>query len=184
MLKCTLLGFAQVCTKWDMYGSSGYRRQPRCIVQSFVKRSAGFVSPAEGKCVVKSERVWKLVVHHHNVRGTSCCADGSPMNTTRLPMRSCNYSRDDALLLINHYRLQAEDLFMQVKATRGDVIWSTKDGFRDMKHFQLCDAIQNDVVDMALARRQNLQNGTCRTSEPLTREYGYLRLMDNLKNSE
>ena len=66
---------AQVCVPWQMFGSSGYQRQPLCVVQSFVRRSAR--QHAMTKCAVKASHLRNLVIHRHHAHGACICPDGS-----------------------------------------------------------------------------------------------------------
>jgi hypothetical protein len=162
---------AQVCVHWHTFGSSGYRKQPACVLQSFTKKSA---TPEKmTKCVVKSQRVVKLLLHHHVAKGVSVCADGSPELSEKVGIADCRSARGQELLRLNHYPLQAEDYFMEVKATRGDATSANLDNERTAEYFAKYDEVYNKVEDFELAGLQQQQNVSCSSGGPLTAPRGY-----------
>jgi len=144
---------------WLVFGSNGYKMQPKSIIQSFTRRAQEnpnkYIKLIEHYKVLKwSKRtngdwqksivntrylVEQVDVHESDVEGLI-----DNLSVKRYP--------DDPPLIINHYIVQSEEFYTKVKATRGDVNnWVPADG-RDKEFFEMCDI--NDEEDTRL-RDQN-----------------------------
>jgi hypothetical protein len=149
-----------ICIPWNMYGTSGFLKQPPCIVPFFLKRTphrGKFVS-LPVKCAVRVSNATELGVHFH--RTTNGQRDYVPKMpflksvyfATRgsIAFRLPKYNmREDNMhmwpLRINHYQMQSVEHYKRKR---------TKDSHRYLTDIEYWD--RNDsVVDDTLARKMH-----------------------------
>jgi hypothetical protein len=160
-----------ICIPWNMYGTSGFLKQPPCIVPFFLKRAphrGGFVS-LPVKCAVRVSGASELGVHfHRTTHGQSNYVPKTPFFKSvylatrgnmafRLPkynMREENLHRWP--LRVNHYQMQSVEHYKRKR---------TKDSNRYITDIQYWD--RNDsVVDDTLAQKMHWRRGNVPTCGP------------------
>ena len=121
----------QVRVYWSMFGSSGHIEQPKSIRESFTWRSSKnwWLTKALVRCNVITE----LGVHEHTITGNTLIAEFG------------------GKLQLNHYAVQSREFFERVKMSRGDVLESSLDTFRNWDYFKSYDF--KDVEDFTLRDR-------------------------------
>ena len=124
---------SQLKIDWLHFGSNGHLHQPYSVVTGFTKRAQyGKAYEFNGyKNICRASALVSFGIHLHTVTGTT--VDVNPL-----------------ALVINHYNIQSHDLYMKVKATRGDINnWYDHENLiRDNERFKLYDV--NDVEDLRL----------------------------------
>jgi hypothetical protein len=145
----------RVWIPWKLFGSSGLKEQPESIVQGFTKRAARASLPYEkvktgyvphlgvGKSVNRTKGLQWLSPHEagHEPRSILFTGDGVPAHMCRDP--------NAGKLRLNHYMLQSEAYYNDVKCARGGGE-SGKVGKYTMAYFHEADEVMNEVEDMEL----------------------------------
>ena len=129
---------SQVLVDWVHFGSSGHVAQPPSIVAGFTRRAFLTTRTSEYysyKSIVRPSALLMFDVHRHAVSGGTACLSWSAMGA-------------DARFLLNHYSIQSEDYWRDVKMTRGDVNRWHPTAARDMAWFRAYD--RNEEDDVAL----------------------------------
>jgi hypothetical protein len=120
---------SQFCIPYNMYGTSGYLKQPACIVPNFVNRDAERMK-SHGKCVVRLANLSWLSVHYHEVSGSTNAPElpGSPWKKyfARMGGRAIRmkyYHANEGNwhewpLRLNHYQMQSLQHFRIVRNNR------------------------------------------------------------------
>lgn len=128
----------QVLVDWVHFGSNGHVAQPPSIVAGFTRRAALTTNTPDYysyKAIVRTRALIAFDVHRHAVQGDTACLSWSALG-------------DGARFLINHYSIQSEAYWRDVKMTRGDVNrWHPTEA-RDMAWFRAYD--RNEEDDLAL----------------------------------
>lgn len=141
---------SQVLVDWVHFGSNGHVAQPPSIVGGFTRRARLTTRTDQYysyKAIVRSRALVAMGIHRHDVTGATACLSWSAMGADEAAGAR---TRDgEALLfLINHYSVQSEAYWRDVKMTRGDADrWHTPTA-RDMAWFRAYD--RNEADDFAL----------------------------------
>jgi hypothetical protein len=143
---------------WVWFGSNGFIKQPKSIIQSFVRRAqydaTKYPALVEHYGVLSRNEDWQK-----NIINTASRVDNVDVHLVVAEGISASLSwsafPDNPPLLLNHYSTQSRDFFLLNKGTRGDVNnWISVDE-RNMQWFNVCDI--NDVLDTRL-KDQNLKH--------------------------
>jgi hypothetical protein len=137
--------YSSITVEWVNFGSNGRISQPLSIVEGFTMRSE---IPNKDhysfKSILKSDEVIGFGVHESFTKN---------INNINL-----SYSTGINELLINHYRLQSKEFWMNVKSKRGDCDnWYDHIGLkRDEEHFVQWD-LHSNKVECTVLLKQNLE---------------------------
>lgn len=130
--------YGQIIVDWVPFGSNGHVKQPDSIVKGFTM-TKNLNSFTQTKYIVNSSfPCFDLGVHMPSVNGPSI----------ELSWRS---NRFDPVFLINHYSIQSEEFWMNIKMTRGDADCHLKTDDRNMLLFKTLDI--NDIEDTKLLKQ-------------------------------
>ena len=132
---------------WTMFGSSGWKRQPNSIIHNFVWRQDRTAVQSgrfdAHKSATRTECLSQLGVHESVLRDAL-----TPGRILKLDRRD-----ENAPLQINHYAVQSQEYFENVKMRRGDVHTNISDNVRDWTYFEEYDV--NYVQDRELSNKTN-----------------------------
>lgn len=155
---------------WKNYGSSGHKSQPLSVRSNFLHRvnyALGKTSRGmEGgticcKYIARLARVRTLCLHRAELFwGENLLANGQPVIPKDFQTISEEVLKSSSLHL-NHYFLQSEEYFYNVKTRRGDAVSPTGDNLRTKEFFSEFDF--NDIRDDELA--QMIKGATTSQSE-------------------
>lgn len=107
------------------------------------------------KCFVRAKAVKSLGVHRHLLLPgwkTECADRSKPTTPFQCVGATKNLAR--AKWRLNHYAVQSNSWFMNVKALRGDVKHVKHDGLRTAEYFRNYD--KNVITDVALAQKKTV----------------------------
>lgn len=127
--------YNNIKVEWVNFGSNNKITQPSSIVEGFTMRSKMTnLNHYSYKSIMKANDISNFGVHESYIK-----------NVKSINLSYTNSGPNE--LLINHYRLQSRELFVNVKATRGDVNnYYDHMGFtRDLDHFIKEDLDSNEV---------------------------------------
>jgi len=115
-------GFDQIWSPWLLFGSNGHVEQPVDIIASFTRRGLAR-GPVLGKSIVKTVMLTKLDIHRHFMKPNSlqCKSDGSILSELQSKELAEENSIEKFTIVVNHYKVQSQNFFMQNKATKGSV---------------------------------------------------------------
>ena len=137
--------YSQITVDWLNFGSNGHIIQPDNVVKSFTKRAVFDKKQTyySFKSIILSKKFKNFNVHMHGVDGNGIHLH---FDENKLPD-----------LIINHYSIQSQEFFVNVKGKRGDVNnWFNNNGLlRNLEYFQRYDT--NDIEDLHLVN-QNEKN--------------------------
>ncbi|MBI1389932.1 MAG: glycosyltransferase [bacterium] len=143
--------YAGVGMPWVMFGSNGYERQPPIIVDAFTFRmSTTRPTQALIKTICNMRWTLRFNVHSHTYApGTvAILSDRATIDTDSFAnVEESVLGRYQ--LRVNHYAIQSLEYFRDVKMTRGDSLYSSKDRLRDINYFRAYD--HHDVEDRTLS---------------------------------
>lgn len=123
-----------VYVHWKMFGSCGYKTQPRGRIRaSFVKRRQQ-LDTVQQKAIVNTKFTLKLHIHSHF----------HALESGRYVIV------DPPELALNHYPVMSVEYFTTVKVPRGDVLDPEHDRTRDLEYFERYDF--DEVLDDELKR--------------------------------
>lgn len=131
-----------IYSNWVMFGSGGLITQPDSLREGFTLRHAGVAGHRESKYICRS-RVLDApnAIGIHKVRG------GDSARTVS----------DTQRFQLNHYPIQSETFFRDIKMTRGDSDVAEHDTIRDMDYFRRYDlgCVHEDrrLADLVAAAR-------------------------------
>jgi len=144
---------------WVMFGSNGYKSQPKSIVQAFTKRAD--YNASKYPALIQHYKILEWHQGHYSdwqkyIVNTAYKVDNIDVHTVTVEGTSDNlsYKRfpDNPPLLLNHYIVQSEEWFMKTKNARGDVNnYDHSDTESPMAWFKTCDI--NDIEDDRLAKQ-------------------------------
>lgn len=127
---------AQVSINWVNFGSNGHVKQPANVVKSFTKRM-WLRDPQKGiKNIINSNFYTTMLgIHESHVYG---------------PRANLSWggNMEKPIFLINHYQIQSEEFWRNIKMTRGDADCHHSDTGRDMEMFKQLDL--NECEDLTL----------------------------------
>ena len=149
---------------WVMFGSNGYKSQPRSIVQAFTRRAD--YNASKYPALLEHYKILEWHGGHYNdwqkyIINTAHKVDNIDIHTVAIEGTCDNLSYrrypETPPLLLNHYLVQSEEWFMKIKSARGDVNnFDQTDTESPMAWFKTCDI--NDIKDDRLAK-QNQASG-------------------------
>lgn len=151
-LACVDPTVSQILVDWVHFGSNGHVTQPSSIVAGFTRRA--FLTTHTDqyysfKSLVRTSALVALGIHRHEVRGPTVRISWSSLGADEgSGARTSCTAENTIMFLINHYSIQSEEYWRDVKMTRGDVNrWHTPVA-RDMAWFHAFD--RNETDDYAL----------------------------------
>lgn len=121
-------GFANfdvIYTNWTIFGSAGHKHHPASLRREIRLRQPGLAAHENTKWILRTRSLRRAGdVGIHKVR------------------RACSSRTisDNATFQLNHYMIQSEEYFRDVKMTRGDAAGSRGDRLRDMAYFHRIDS--------------------------------------------
>ena len=117
----------QIKIPWKMFGNNGHIKQPKSVIQSFVKRKLyENNSNILGKGLFKSVAIIKIGIHSYEIKNNylsvTCNLKKDPTwihtpGNHVLSEKSLFWNQ----LACNHYQLQSLDFWTNIKCKRGDV---------------------------------------------------------------
>jgi hypothetical protein len=154
ILATTSDNVGSIVVPWKMFGSSGHiKHPPGRVVDNFTLRMAP-KEPREVlcKCILRVKTVKEIDIHKSNLQ------DGyTHVNAAFLPYNeqgNAYINESDLLthvLALNHYAIQSEEYFREVKMTRGAADQASSENVRDMRYFREYD--HKDARDTELAEK-------------------------------
>jgi hypothetical protein len=158
--------YNQLQINWVHFGSSGFKKQPNNVVSNFIHRGE-YNSNTNGpdgrynshKSIVKTDGNVKLGIHGHFYDNNSSA-------------KNVSFDMKDTPLLINHYAIQSESFWREIKMTRGSATLyyeKVKKWKRDIELFKSLDV--NDIKDESLS----IQNKYI-TMSPMLGDKGRVKL--------
>lgn len=130
---------------WLTFGSNGFIEQPKNVVESFIKRCDYYNSKKIGiysfKSISQTQHLKSIGIHG--------CKFSVEINSKFL---SYEDNPENPQLIINHYSVQSLNLFLKIKAVRGDCDNYLADNTRDLNYFKKWDV--NELIDERL-KNQN-----------------------------
>ena len=120
---------SEVQVRWKMFGSNGHTEQPPGILEFFTER-CDFARQKHimdnVKSFARTLRVARIGVHEHKlIHGKRIV----------LPRVRTEKQLENAVLHLNHYRVQSKNWFFNVKRPRGDVASKRYDAIRCSEHY-------------------------------------------------
>jgi len=147
------INYSAIISNWVYFGSNGHKTQPKYVVQGFTKRceynATAYMKPAGhpqqtvtfdgAKAIVNSDyKVESFNIH-------DVVVNGEKINLSYK-------TSDDPELLINHYQLQSEEYWREIKIGRKtDVNHWFRGVSRDMQEFKDLDI--GDINDFRLYKQ-------------------------------
>ena len=137
----------EIIIDWVCFGSNGHVKQPESIIDGFTKRysaeTAQRLEAASYKSTFRTNKFLNFGVHKQFMTPGSVSVRASPT------------------FLINHYLVQSENFWTQVKMTRGDVNrWHASDA-RTLDYFRKYDVNEEDDFRLCVQRAtQNTVSST------------------------
>lgn len=122
---------------WVHFGSNGFKKQPQYVVPNFIMRSKYNRKLIARKSISKMKHLRRFSLHSHVLDS------GRKINISINNKGSVK----EPVLLINHYKIQSEQFWRDIKMTRGDMGYYAVNP-RDMEMFKQLDI--NDVKDTRL----------------------------------
>jgi len=139
----------QIQIPWERFGSSGYKKQPKSIIKSFLYRREYKNETSPMKSIGRSDAITNIYVHDFGLKDGYYTVD-SNLNK-KDPKEYFKLNESDihkAVLRLSHYQVQSYDFFMNNKAKRGIVnteVERTEQFFKDHD--------TNDIYDEGLFRK-------------------------------
>lgn len=141
----------KIVVPWKMFGSSGHIKQPTNVVDNFLYRKFGDYDTWT-KCIVRSSCLKNLQENGHDLRTQE---SKKSLYSTFEPWWKSNSDSEFAIrvtekdiskmkIRMNHYIIQSEEWFRQIKMSRGDAA-TMGSNHRDMNYFKQHDT--NDIYD-------------------------------------
>jgi hypothetical protein len=147
---------------WITYGSSNLKIQPENVKNNFIFRhsynTAGCYTG--GKCIVKTDSIaHNFNIHLTHIKNNSLYVNENGEFKSNEWFGECPdvYMSEDKIKLmkirINHYQIQSEEYFMNIKATRGAADSSQNNNIRNKLYFDNYD--KNEMLDDILKLKYN-----------------------------
>ena len=143
---------------WKLFGSSGFKKQPKSVIQHFIHRRK---YPEQGTHTNLPDRVVEIKTicrgpHLQTIKVHNSVVTNSHQSfSNNKDYKDTYFTLTDETLLkthhlhLNHYRIQSWDFYKKVKMTRGDsAIKRFNKNVRTRKYFNLHD--YKDMVDTEL----------------------------------
>lgn len=156
-----------VLAPWLSFGSSGWRDQPRSVIDGFIRRGDAAVSRSFLKAISRPTRIDFFSQHNPTTRhANKVLADGTAMDD-RLFITLKEDELDRFRLINNHYRLQSRQYFHDVKTARPEVHEEAQDRTKSMAFFDQYDELWCRIEDRRLADlRQAMTLRALRSDDP------------------
>lgn len=135
---------------WDLFGSSGYDKQPENIRTSFVYRKSEQIRTHSGfsKCILKANETILLDVHDHYHKNYDFSR--SPKTNYKDTINEWKTVYDDLdNIRLFHYQIMSKEYFSKVKMSRGDNMYEDWDSLRSWEYFNERD--YNEIPDYTLS---------------------------------
>jgi hypothetical protein len=144
-----------ICVPWKMFGSSGHvAHPPGRVVDAFQWRMRP-ITPhkREVKSILRVKAVKNIEVHDSELYSKFIYVDAGLLPCDKnWGQETSEDDYQNHVLALNHYAIQSEEYFREVKMTRGDVSSDQFENVRDMKYFG--DYDHKDVIDTELADKR------------------------------
>jgi hypothetical protein len=149
--------YSQIIVNWVWFGSNGLIKQPKSIVESFIKRApinykTVSLTPDNGyqlndtcgnKGILNTDfNILNIGIHGHS------------SSNDKIINLSWKSSLENPILLNNHYALMSQEYWREIKMKRGDVNCWFKTLDRDMDYFETWDI--NHVEDKRLYEQNKI----------------------------
>ena len=152
-----LKGAQGIYIPWIMYGSSYFKSQPESVIKNFIYRWSYCInSYSGGKCIVNTDYINNDInLHLTNIKDNNLYVNFNGEFKFNEWFGECpdmNFNENiikDMNIRINHYCIQSEEYFRNVKITRGDA--TVLNNIRDMNYFKNYD--KNEVLDEILKKK-------------------------------
>jgi hypothetical protein len=140
-----------ILVPWLSFGSNGHVEQPSSVVESFTRRGAADVSRAFLKAFSKPGAI-EVFSQHNPVtrRGDKVLANGEAFGDA-LYITFEEARVEDFALVNNHYRLQSQAYFRDIKTARPEVHEEAQDRAKTMRFFDEYDELWSRIEDHRLA---------------------------------
>jgi hypothetical protein len=155
--------YGQILVDWVPFGSNGHIKQPDSIVNGFTKtiqRNPRDYNTFQTKYIVNSSfPCFDLGVHASSINGpiSNLSWRGNPLNP---------------VFMLNHYSIQSEEFWKNIKMTRGDVNCHFKTHERDMSLFKKQDI--NDIEDIRLVKQnESINKFVCKPGTNIPYNFPY-----------
>jgi len=145
-----------------MYSSSGLKKQPVCVKDNFIYRHNydKINNKIGGKCIVKTDSIkLNFEIHLTPIKNYSLYVDENGCFNSNTWIGNCPdvYINENKInnmnIRINHYAIQSEDYFINIKMTRGAADNIINNNIRNKSYFIAYD--QNDILDDSLKIKYN-----------------------------
>ncbi len=147
---------------WKLFGSSGQKKQPASVRKSFLHRTQykngahrqGMLKPNRifSKYIVRPRAANQLHIHYCTLKqGAAVTSDGKAhrgKHDAKAFARVSESILKKSCLHLNHYAIQSQEFFFNIKATRGDNFNADQDSARNENYFNAFDV--NERVDTEL----------------------------------
>lgn len=139
---------------WIQFGSSGYERQPKGVIQNFVYRKSYVLGcPELNKTIVRLRDLEEMAIHDHKIKPGVISVTGAGEIA---PMFWGTHVLEDRVksdfLILNHYQIMSRERYLRVKAGRGDAVF--KNNLRGESCFNADASNFGRIRDDALARKR------------------------------
>ena len=147
-----------VSIPWKMFGSAGHVAHPtgRVVDNFLLRQKYDDNHQVNVKSVyrINAIRMQDIDPHTSGIEEGFVYVDDAfrPIKRDNL-MQTSERKLREALLALNHYPIQSEEFFRDVKIPRGDVHCAAGEGIRDMAYFKSYD--KNDVTDGELSAKSS-----------------------------
>ena len=139
---------------WKQFGSSGFKRQPESIIQSFLQRGPFRNDNINIKSIFRGRAAIHLQMH-----ATTIAHQYQDVLPHQPPRSRGSEEGEDVLrqhqLHLNHYQLQSKEWFMKVKATRGSATTPKENEIRDETYFDVSDRAYTGILDNELKTKKD-----------------------------
>jgi hypothetical protein len=143
---------------WTRFGSSGFDKQPKNVINNFLWRKKYINDSSSAKNIVKVCYVKKIDIHLAKMSNKKFCLDYNLKynykkwrgHGPRIPLDENDII--DMKIACNHYQIQSKEFFFSVKAVRGAADCIKHNNIRDLKYFKEYD--NNDVFDDKLKKKK------------------------------
>lgn len=138
----------QLQVNWVHFGSSGYIKQPTCVVNNFIYRGEynSITNGPNGRY-----NSYKSIVN------TSANNIYLNIHSHHIDTKNISFSEIEPILLINHYCTQSLEFWQNIKMTRGDVnkYYDSLEWERNLKLFNDCNVNVN-ILDNRLKNQNSI----------------------------
>jgi len=143
---------SSVRVPWKIFGSSGYKDQPKRVVRSFLMReyyNNKWFESGHFKSIARTSELFSIDVHTMGIKN-GIYIDSRFLKNFPDPVSLTEEELDKFFLHCNHYAIQSYNWFMKVKTTRGDAVYANN--CRDENYFRTYDSRGSAIYDDELKR--------------------------------